>query len=106
MTAVSYGGTLDLKDDGSYDYRFQGASGVVGAMNIATENARGRWAVRDDRLVLTRSDGTASTYRIAGLTTLPSGVKAAVFMLRLDLPVNATTVTNGGDYFVTQPAGR
>jgi hypothetical protein len=102
MTAVSYGGQLNLKPDGSYDYRFTGASGVVGAMNIQTDNARGRWDIQGDLLVLTRDSGKQSMYRIAGLTQFPSGEKGAVFMSRLDLPVNPTTVTNGGDYYATK----
>ena len=102
MTAVSYGGQLNLKPDGSYDYKFAGASGVVGAMNIQTDNARGRWEVQGDLLVLTRDNGKQTKYRIAGLTQFPSGEKGAVFMSRLDLPVNPTTVTNGGDYYATK----
>jgi hypothetical protein len=102
MTAVSYGGQLNLKPDGSYDYRFTGASGVIGAMNIQTDNARGRWDIQGDLLVLTRDSGKQTKYRIAGLTQFPAGEKGAVFMSRLDLPVNPTTVTNGGDYYATK----
>ncbi|MCX8113811.1 MAG: hypothetical protein N3D71_01920 [Burkholderiaceae bacterium] len=39
MTAVSYGDRLNLSADGTYDYEFAGASGVVGAMNIQTDRA-------------------------------------------------------------------
>lgn len=102
MTAVSYGGQLNLKPDGSYDYKFAGASGVVGAMNIQTDSGRGRWEIQGDLLVLTRDSGKQTKYRIAGLTQFPSGEKGAVFMSRLDLPVNPTTVTNGGDYYATK----
>lgn len=93
---------LNLKPDGSYDYKFAGASGVVGAMNIQTDDARGRWEIQGDLLVLTRDSGKQMKYRIAGLTQFPSGEKGAVFMRRLDLPVNPTTVTNGGDYYATK----
>jgi hypothetical protein len=106
MTAVSYGGTLNLKADGSYDYSFSGASGVVGAMNIQTDNARGRWDVQGDLLVLTRDNGKQTKYRIAGITQFPSGEKGAVFMHRLDLPVNPLTVTDGGDYYATKAGDR
>lgn len=106
MTAVTYGGTLNLKADGRYDYSFSGASGVVGAMNIQTDNARGRWEVQGDLLVLTRDNGKQTKYRIAGLTQFPSGEKGAVFMHRLDLPVNPLTVTNGGDYYATKGSVR
>jgi hypothetical protein len=106
MTAVSYGGTLNLKPDGSYDYSFSGASGVIGAMNIQTDKARGRWDVQGDLLVLTRDDGKQSKYRIAGLTQFSAGEKGAVFMSRLDLPVNPLTVTNGGDYYATRESRR
>jgi hypothetical protein len=102
MTAVSYGGRLHLHADGTYDYRFQGAHGVVGAMNMSTDEAHGRWTVRGDLLVLTRDDGKESRYRVAGLTQFPGGEKAAVFLSRLDQPVNPTTVTSGGDYFATK----
>ncbi|ODU98306.1 MAG: hypothetical protein ABT20_18205 [Rubrivivax sp. SCN 70-15] len=102
MTAVSYGGRLALKADGSYAYEFAGAHGVVGAMNVQTDRARGRWDVHGDLLVLTRDDGRSTRYRIAGVTQFPGGAKGAVFMSRLDLPVNPTTVTNGGDYYATR----
>jgi hypothetical protein len=102
MTAVSYGGRLELKADGSYAYEFAGAHGVVGAMNVQTDRARGRWDVQGDLLVLVRDDGRSTRYRIAGVTQFPGGAKGAVFMSRLDLPVNPTTVTNGGDYYATK----
>jgi hypothetical protein len=102
MTAVSYGGQLNLKADGGYDYRFAGASGVVGAMSVQTDNGRGRWDVQGDLLVLTRDNGKKTQYRIAGVTQFAGGAKGAVFMNRLDLPVNPTTVTNGGDYYATK----
>lgn len=102
MTAATYGGRLDLKSDGRYAYEFAGAHGMVGAMNVQTDRAQGRWDVQGDLLVLTRDDGRQTRYRIAGVAHFPGGAKGAVFMSRLDLPVNPTTVTNGGDYYATR----
>ncbi|MCA9679419.1 MAG: hypothetical protein KC464_30595, partial [Myxococcales bacterium] len=100
MTAVSYGGELDLGDDGGFTYRFAGASGRVGNMDVSTDDGAGRWRVERDLLVLAFDDGRTSRYRIAGVAALSDTSKAAVFLSDLSRPVDPTTVTDGGAFYV------
>lgn len=104
MTVVSYGGTLNLKADGSYAYTFQGASGQVGALKFATDKDQGTWDLAGDLLVLTPA-GTGQKerrYRVGGLTVFQDGVKVAVLLSRLDLAVNAVTGGDRSDWYSTK----
>lgn len=101
MTAVTYGGELDLRPDGTFAYEFVGASGQVGAMDIATDAATGTWRTDEDLLVVTPSRGAERRYRVAGVTQL-GATKAAVLLHDLTRPVNPLTVTDGGDLYVTK----
>lgn len=103
MTALSYGGELHLKPDGTFDYTFASASGVVGAQQFQGDQERGgRWTVRGDVLVLARKDGREMKYRVAGLTRFADGVQAAVLVSRLNVPINGLTVTEPGDLYSTK----
>jgi hypothetical protein len=70
-------------------------------MNVETDSARDRWYVQSDRLVLTQQR-QAEPVPDRRLTQLPGDEKCTVFMSRLDLPMNPTTVTNCGDYCATK----
>lgn len=102
MTTVSYGGELDLRADGTYESKFSSASGEVGRLQFGSEDQRGQWRVEGDQLVLTVERGQDRRRRIAGLTTFSDGVKVALLLLRLDLPVNATTVNEPGCLYSTK----
>lgn len=102
MTVVSYGGTLDLKADGTYAYTFQSASGQVGALKFAGDKDHGTWDVQRDLLVLTPSTGKERRYRIAGLTIFQDGVKVAVLLSRLDVAINAMTGGDRSDWYSTK----
>jgi hypothetical protein len=102
MTVASGGGTLDLKADGTFAYSFGGASGVVGALQFVSDTAQGTWDIKGDLLLLSATTGKDRKYRIAGLTTFSDGVKVAVLMSKLDLPVNAVTSGEKRDWFSTK----
>jgi hypothetical protein len=103
MEAVSYGGELNLRADGTYDYRFASASGVVGAQKFqGDEEKNGRWRLDGDLLLLARKNGSEMKYRVAGLTRFADGVQAAVLISRLSLPINAVTVTDPSDLYSTK----
>ena len=102
MTVVSYGGTLDLKADGRFAYSFGGASGVVGALKFQSDKDQGTWDLQGDLLVLSSTTGKERKYRVAGLTSFSDGVKVAVLISRLDLPVNAVTAGDRSDWYSTK----
>lgn len=101
MTAVSYSGTLDLKADGTFSSTFVSASGVVGAQKFAGEKDKGRWDIAGDLLVLT-GEARERKYRIGGITQFADGVKVVILLMRLDLPVNATTANDRSEWYSTK----
>lgn len=102
MTAVSGGGTLDLKADGSYAFYYGGASGVVGAQTFGSEKHQGAWELQGDLLLLSATNGKARRYRVAGLTAFSDGVKVAVLLSQLDAPVNAVNCGDRSDWHSTK----
>lgn len=106
MTAVSYGGDLFLKADGTYSYRFASASGVVGAQTFGSENAKGRWSVEGDLLTLTPTSGTVTSvrqYRVAGVTQFADGNKSLVLLEPRDPPI-PQKVSDGSNVYTTKKA--
>ena len=104
MTSVSYGGELDLRADGSFQWTFSSASGQVGNLQFGSDKDAGQWRIEGDRLLLRSSkDGKdRRPYRIAGLTRFQDGVQAAILMYHYDKPVNAVTVTDPADIYSTE----
>jgi hypothetical protein len=101
MTVVSYGGTLDLKADGTFDYTFSGASGEVGSLRVASDKDKGTWTVEGD-LLIAKGEVREHKYRIAGVTQFADGTKVAVLFLRMDLLVNACTGGDSSDWYSTK----
>jgi len=110
MTFVSYGGTLDLKSDGTFNYTYSSASGVAGAAKFAGIKASGTWRIERDVLVCkysTYDQGdsykrTEDRYRIAGIVSFSDGNKVIVLKSKLDVPINAVTVTDSSEYYSTK----
>ncbi len=102
MTVAAGGGDLNLKADGTFTYTFGGASGVVGALQFASDASQGTWDIKGDLLLLSATTGRDRRYRIAGLTSFSDGVKVAVLLSRLDAPVNAVTTGEKRDWFSTK----
>lgn len=104
MTVASYGGSLDLRADGTYTSKFSGASGQVGSLRFQSETQTGHWRVEGDVLVLVSDEqGTRDRLRrIAGVTQFSDGVKVAVLLTRMDLAVNAMSVGDPGDFYSTK----
>lgn len=102
MTVVSYGGTLDLKADGTFDYSFQGASGQVGALKFATDKDQGTWDVKGDQVILTSKNGKERVHRFAGLTSFSDGVKVAVLISRKDVTPNGVNMGDRSDWYSTK----
>lgn len=75
MDVVSYAIDYDFDDDHRYRYKFNGASGTVGALNFATEKAEGTWGVKHDVLTLTSDAGKITEYLILGAPTGPDGMR-------------------------------
>lgn len=68
-------------------------------MAVSSETSRGRWSSANDILTLVDSSGKRKQHRIAGVYAPPGGKKTAVFLDRLDVPVNPITVGNSGDHY-------
>ncbi len=110
MSVVSYGGTLNLQADGTFDYRFSSASGRVGATQFKQAKGTGKWTVKGDLLTCKFSTydqgdsykATSNIYRVAGLVQFNDGVKVAVLKSMLKAPINAVTVADRSDYFSTK----
>ncbi|MBS1707050.1 MAG: hypothetical protein JST40_14390 [Armatimonadetes bacterium] len=110
MTFVSYGGTLTLKVDGSFDYTYSSASGQVGAAKFGSIKADGKWTISGDMLVLTYAHYDQGDsykpkerkYRIAGLTQFADGEKVAIFMFHEDWLATPLSVNDSGDWYSTK----
>lgn len=109
-TVVSYGGSLGMKEDGSFADTFGSASGQAGAPTIRSAKGKGKWAIEGDLLVLTYSEydqgdsyvRKEKKYRIAGVVVFPDGERVLVLKDSLDQPVNAVTVMDRSEYFSTK----
>lgn len=110
MTFVSYGGTLNIKADGSFTYTFVSASGQVGAAKFGNAKGAGKWRIERDLLICDYTSydqgdsykRTKETYRIAGLVQFSDGQKVIVLKTKLDLPMNPVTVSDRTDYYSTK----
>jgi hypothetical protein len=110
MTFVSYGGTLNLKADGTFTYTFGSASGQVGATKFGSAKGHGTWRIEGDLLItkyLAYDQGdsykrTEETFRISGVVTFTDGSKVTVLAKNLKKPINACTVADSSDYYTTK----
>lgn len=111
-TFVSYGGTLHLRENGSFDYTYSSASGKVGATTYGGIRANGKWTIERDTLVLTyakydQGDSyhkKGERYRIASSMNFTDGEKLTVLLSGVDYdkPINAVTVTDSSNYYSTK----
>jgi hypothetical protein len=110
MTFVAYGGTLNLKGDGTFTYTYGSASGQVGAAKFGSAKGHGTWRIEGDLLITKYLDynqgdnykRTEEKYRIAGVVSFPDGSKVCVFPDDLKKPINACTIGNSSDYYSTK----
>jgi len=110
MTYVTYGGTLNLKANGTFDYTYKSASGQIGAAKFGKIVAAGKWSVSGDILQLDytsydQGDGykrKQDKFRIAGVVQYSDGEKICVFKPDLRLVINALTVMDKSDYYSTK----
>ncbi|RKG75973.1 hypothetical protein [Corallococcus terminator] len=79
MTAVSYAVQYILGADHTYQYKYSGASGVVGAMTFGSEDDRGTWSIHHDILTLT-GEKRPRRYLIVGAGHTPEGKRFVILM--------------------------
>ncbi|MCY1043289.1 hypothetical protein OV208_18375 [Corallococcus sp. bb12-1] len=79
MTAVSYASQYILGADHTFQYKYSGASGQVGAMKFGSDNDRGTWSVKHDVLTLTGEQRTRR-FLIVGAGRTPEGKRAIILM--------------------------
>ncbi len=112
MAFVSYGGTLNLKADGSFTYTFSSASNPgAGGTSFRGAKGSGTWAIGGDELICTfkeydQGDGykvKEQRYRIGGVTIFQDGTKLAVLMSKMNRPVNIITTGDSADWYTTKP---
>jgi hypothetical protein len=80
MSTVAYAVYYVFGGDGRYSYRFQGASGMVGALQFGGEDARGQWRIEDDQLLLGADSGKQRRYLILSAATAPDGRRTLLLM--------------------------
>ncbi|MEI8283012.1 MAG: DUF6683 family protein [Armatimonadota bacterium] len=110
MTFVSFGGTLNLKADGTFTYTFASASGQVGATKFGSAKGHGTWSIQGDLLITKYLDydqgdsykRTEETFRISGVVSFSDGSKVSVLAKNLKKPINACTVADNSDYYTTK----
>jgi hypothetical protein len=80
MTAVAYSVELTFSADGRYAYRYQGASGQVGALQFGTEQGQGAWRLERDELVLQADGGKVKKYLVVSAARGPDGKRTLLLM--------------------------
>jgi hypothetical protein len=111
-TFVSYGGRLNLKADGTFDYQYSSASNQGAGTTFAGVRANGTWKIEGDTLIVSyakydQGDGyrkKGERYRIASSMLFDDGNKLAILRWGTDYdrPVNAVTVTDPSTYYSTK----
>ena len=115
---VSYGGTLNLKADGTFDYTYGGASSSYGsAAQFGGQKGNGTWSIQGDILTLNYSkfeqfrNGIVDSYklkekkfRVGGATTFSDGVKIVILKDKLDLPMTWGNLGDKSDWYSTKKA--
>ncbi|CAM3093324.1 hypothetical protein G4177_22560 [Corallococcus sp. ZKHCc1 1396] len=79
MSTVSYGIDFTFGKDHTFQYKFVGASGQVGAMNFGADDDQGAWSVKHDVLTVTGAKRTRR-YLLIGAARTPEG-RRALYML-------------------------
>ena len=110
MTITSFGGSLSLKEDGSFEDSFASASGQASAPKMRSSKGKGKWEIQGDLLVQTYSEyDQGDSYvrkerklRISGIVVFPGGERILVLKNLLEQPVNAVTVMDKSEYYSTK----
>ncbi|RKH13485.1 hypothetical protein D7Y13_21075 [Corallococcus praedator] len=79
MTSVSYTVQYILEADHTFQYKYAGASGQVGALQFGSDNDQGTWSVKHDVLTLTGAQRTRR-YLIVGAGHSPEGKRTLILM--------------------------
>ncbi|MBN8233237.1 lipocalin family protein [Corallococcus macrosporus] len=80
MTAVSYSSEYTFGANHSFQYKYAGASGQVGAMTFGSENDQGTWSVNHDVLTVTGAKRTRR-FLLIGAARTPEG-RRTLYLLR------------------------
>jgi hypothetical protein len=112
-TFVSYGGRLNLKENGTFDYQYSSASNQGAGTTFAGIRANGTWKIEGDTLIVQYSAydqgdtyrKKGERYRIASSMLFDDGNKLAILRsgTDYDVPINAITVADPSTYFSTKP---
>jgi hypothetical protein len=110
MTFSSFAGDLNLNPNGTFSWRLSTASGMVGATSFRGATGSGSWKIEGDILVCTydkydQGDGykkKEARYRIAGITMMSDGSKAAVLVSELDRPVSPISLGDSSFWHSTK----
>jgi hypothetical protein len=113
---TTYGGTLNLKADGTFDFSYGGASSSYGsAAQFGGQKGSGTWTISGDILTLNYSkfeqfrNGVVDSYklkekkyRVGGSTSFGDGVKILILKDRLDLPMSFGNLADKSDWYTTK----
>jgi hypothetical protein len=87
-TAIDRGLEYTFNSNGTFSYRYQGVTGVIGAMKADEDNQTGTYAIERDLLVLKPKGKPQRTVRLRGLVQLSDNSKV-LLMSGSTLPVEA-----------------
>ncbi|MEI7577173.1 MAG: hypothetical protein WCK51_09780 [Armatimonadota bacterium] len=113
---TSYGGTLNLKADGTFTFTYGGASSSYGsAAQFGGQKGSGTWTIQEDILTLNYTkfeqfrNGMVDSYklkekkyRVGSSTSFSDGVKIIILKDRLDLPMSWTNLADRSDWYTTK----
>lgn len=99
MTTVSYSVDYAFGDDHHFTYRFQGASGQVGALNFQGDRDEGEWKLEHDVLVLEGGQRTVK-YLVAGAARAPGGQRALFLLPEKQWSLAPGAVAMHGELYV------
>jgi hypothetical protein len=100
MHYVSYGGSYDLRTDGTVTYKFTSASNQGYGMQVGKDGGEGTWSVAGDVLVV-ELDGKKPEYmRVAGLTQF-SDAKIAILLPERSGAATPSAVSDKSYYYST-----
>lgn len=98
MTFSTYAIDYNIKGNGTFDYKFVGASGAVGAMRVTNDTDSGNWSIEGDLLTL-RGAKYQRTFRVWGFTRYPDGRRVLLLNENLKHGVFGTLSSGAEPYF-------
>lgn len=99
MNTVSFSIQFGMSDDHRFTYKFQGASGQVGALQFSGESDEGEWKVEHDQLFVT-GEQRSRKFLIAGAARTPEGKRSLFLLQHPNYSLSPGAVARHGELYV------